>query len=541
MPWSISKSGHPAKAQGGRLIDQARQAQEGGNWRRAEELFRLVLNQDPNHSAARYSLGLTLIHQGRLPEARETLAALIKAESDHVDACVQLGYIELLVGDYAASATHQQNAISLDPGHAVAHNLYAAALRHLGQYDLALEERLRAIEIDRNFDSAWVDLGQQHLDLGQLDEGVAALLKAIDINLKNTTAYLHLAASGHHEFSQDEIQKMTDLYENSAMMPDRRSYLAFALGRIAETQKDYDQAFRYFERGNRLRRQGIRFSVDDERKRFTEFSDVFGPEDFRRDSDQPSSRPGMIFIAGMPRSGTSLIEQILASHPDVFGAGETSILDKLCDDQAILRGAGYPAFIKNLSPADVLEIRGKYLDSISHYQHESAYVVDKSLGNFRHVGFIRMLFPDARLLHCRRDPMANCVSLFRNVFSGSMTFAYDQDDLGQFYRVYADYMNFWQETYPGEMHDCVYEDLTEDPEVFIRELLEFCGLKFDPACLDFHKTSRAVRTLSSSQVRKPIYRDAVAAWKRYESNLEPLKMALGELSQGWESTSPATE
>jgi tetratricopeptide (TPR) repeat protein len=525
--WSFGQARKPASGSDAQGFDQARLAHRDGNLHRAQELYRLLLNSEPNHLQANYWLGRLLIERAQFREAKDFLNNVLEMKPDDVEAKMQLGQAELMLGEFDSAADHYRAVIALEPENEGAYCNLAKTLAFLGQYEEAINQYLRALELMPTFDSAWASLGELYLHLGRMDDAVSCLKKALDLNPKITSAYLLLADSGHYSIRQSEIETMSRLYEKGVLTNDQRSFLAFALGRIFDGRKEYDKAFEYYTRGNRLRRKGLRFSITDEAKRFQGLRELFTKEFLTQVA--PDETPGTtpIFIVGMPRSGTSLVEQILSSHPDVYGAGELAILENLCRESSLLPGQEYQSSISEPEPEDFHQLGAKYLAGIDKFGHGAKFIVDKLTLNFKYIGVIRLALPEAKIIHCRRDPMDNCVSIYRSIFGGQLAFSYDQEELGQYYLLYAELMRHWHHVLPGVIHDVTYEDLIANTAVEIRGLLAHCGLAFDPACLRFHETERAVRTMSSSQVRQPIFSDSISAWKRYESHLEPLYAALG--------------
>jgi len=529
--WSFGQAQKPASGSDAQLFDRARLAHCDGNLHRAQELYRLLLNSEPNHLQANYWLGRLLIEVAQFKEAKVFLNNVLEMKPDDAEAQMQLGQAELMLGEFESAADHYRAVIALDPENEGAYCNFAKTLAFLGQYEQAINQYLRALELVPTFDAAWASLGELYLHLGRMDDAVSCLKKALDLNPKVTSAYLLLADSGHYSIQKSEIEKMSRLYEKAVLTNDQRSFLAFALGRIFEGRKEYGKAFEYYTRGNRLRRKGLRFSITNEAKRFQGLRELFTKEflDQVAPDRTPSTTP--IFIVGMPRSGTSLVEQILSSHPDVYGAGELAILENLCRESGLLPDQEYQASIGELKHEDFHQLGERYLAGIETFGHGAKFIIDKLTLNFKYIGVIRLALPEAKIIHCRRDPMDNCTSIYRNIFGGQLAFSYDQEELGQYYRLYEELMRHWHHVLPNVIHDITYEDLIANTASEIRGLLTYCGLTFDPACLLFHETERAVRTMSSSQVRQPIYSDSISAWKRYESHLEPLYEALGNSKQ----------
>jgi hypothetical protein len=313
------------------------------------------------------------------------------------------------------------------------------------------------------------------------------------------------------------------------MTDSQRCYLAFALGHIYEGRQAFDRAFDYLSRGNRLHRKGHRYSIVDEKENFVQLKEVFNAGFLARNLSDQVSELTPIFIVGMPRSGTSLVEQILVSHPDVSGVGELPMFATLCHGLRARTDRKFPQGVDKLDPSVFADLGAHYLAELTRRSESKQFVTDKLPSNFRNIGMIRLALPNAKIIHCRRDAMANCVSIYRNHFGAGLGYGYDQEELGQYFRLYQDLMGHWHRAMPDDVYDISYEQLVVDTENQVRGLLVHCGLAYDANCLEFHDARRAVRTMSNVQVRRPIYRDAVSAWKHYEGYIGPLMESLAYL------------
>ena len=260
--------------------------------------------------------------------------------------------------------------------------------------------------------------------------------------------------------------------------------------------------------------------------------DIFSPDFFSGLADIGHSDRTPIFILGMPRSGTSLVEQILASHPEVFGAGELNDLVKvyrsLDDSIDGSQGDSFPEALVGLDPDEYANLGEQYIARIRKYSVSATFITDKNPYNFQRIGLIRSILPNARIVHCTRDPLDNCLSLLKTDFHKGQLYSYDMSELGAYYKLYRELMDYWRTVLPGFIHDLNYEELVANQAEQTNHLLQLCGLPWDEACLNFHKTKRKVITASVAQVRQPIYTDSVGLWKRYERKLEPLRKVIGE-------------
>jgi hypothetical protein len=291
--------------------------------------------------------------------------------------------------------------------------------------------------------------------------------------------------------------------------------------------KQYDTAFRYVAEGNRLKREGFSYNETASDQLFANIKKAFTGSFMQQRSRCGADDPTPIFILGMPRSGTSLVEQILASHPDVHGAGELTTLDQVITTYGkTVFKRPYPQFLSQLTDQDCKEMGNAYVKEVRKHNRHQSFITDKMPQNFLFAGVIAMILPKAKIIHCVRNPMDTCLSIFKNHFSRLHAYAYDLHELGHYYRLYQNLMGFWHQIIPDIMHDIHYEKLVRNPETQVRRLLSFCHLKWHDHCLNFHRSARPVLTASTAQVRRAFYRDSVDAWKRYAHNLEPLKQEL---------------
>jgi len=308
------------------------------------------------------------------------------------------------------------------------------------------------------------------------------------------------------------------LSSNSLSVIDRIGF-NFALAHVYEKLEKYDEQFKYLNEANRLRKEEVNYFIDKDQQLFSRIKDSFKslPSAVKKSSCVSTSiRP--IFILGMPRSGTSLVHQIIDSHNEVHGAGELNKLNKFVT--TVLKEFDN-VDKKSISESDLISIREQYLDVLSNLNVSQSIIIDKMPLNFRYVGFILMAFPEAKILHMNRDPMATCWSIYKYYFNGN-SYSYNQDDLAKYYKMYKDLMSFWNKLFPDKIYDVCYEDLTTNQEMETRKLLKYCELEWDENCLNFHTNKGAVKTTSAIQVRQKIYQGSSEVWKKYEAFLQPL-------------------
>ncbi len=509
-----------------------------GQYAEAETALRNVLRLNPRHIDARCNLAAIFHRQGQLPEALSLLQDTVRLAPRSAQAQNDLGGVLLALGQPEPAIEHLQEAVRLRPDFAEAHSNLGLAHRELGQIDLALQRFREAIRLNPGYAGAHNNLGYTLEFHGQVDEALSEFHEALRLDPDNARALASLsglAAAGRYQLSDAEREHLRSLSTRSDLSADDRGRLHFARARLLDKAGDYDQAFEHYRQGNELRkvyvrRRGAAFDPAEQQRVVDALRDAYSPAYFEgvRSLGDTSELP--VFIVGMMRSGTSLAEQILASHPRVFGAGELRDIDRLVAHLPRRLGTteAYPACIHRLDAPTVRALAGEHLERLRQRGGEAARVIDKQPFNFLHLGLIATLFPRARIIHCRRDPVDTCLSCYFQNFGEPMGFTLDLEHLGLYYREYERLMAHWAQVLPVPVFELDYEELTADQEAVSRRLVAFCGLEWDERCLRFHETRRPVRTASTLQVRRPMYRDAVGRWKRYAAHLGPLLEALGE-------------
>jgi tetratricopeptide (TPR) repeat protein len=466
-----------------------------GRMRDAENLLRRAVELAPGWTAPKANLALVLGRTGRPAEALELLDDVFAAEPDFI-------------------------------GH---WNLKAATLGRVGEFDeaIALYEDVLAKAPEQP--KAWLSYGHMLKTVGRQADGVAAYRKAIDLAPTLGEAWWSLANLKTVEFDDRDIAAMTSALASGDISDDDRLHLEFALGKAMHDGGRPDEAFAHYARANALRLKQQPYRAEYISRKVDQSIALFTSEAF---TERPGGceAPDPIFILGMPRAGSTLVEQILSSHTLVEGTSE------LPDLPAVANGGegGYPASALRLSPDERRQRGEEYLKRASVQRRTARpFFIDKLPNNWLYVPFIQLVLPNARIIDARRHPIACCFSNFRQHFARGQAFTYSLEDVGRYYADYVRLMDHVDAVLPGRVHRVIYERLVDDTEAEVRRLLEHCGLGFEDACLEFHKTERAVRTASSEQVRRPIYRDATDEWRAYEPHLRPLRRVLGAVADAY--------
>ncbi len=508
-------------------IQLAQQHHQAGRLQEAEQIYRQILNADPNNADAYYFLGVIALQVGKFDIAIQFIKKAIKIVPNIPVCYSNLGIALKGLGRVHEAIANYKKAISINPDFADAHNNLGIALKSLGRLNETIASYKNAISINPNFSEAHCNLGNALRELGQLEEAVASYGKAISINPDYVDALLFLSKTTKHHEHDDTTRTMEDFYFRASISSKQKIHFAFGLGKIFEDLNDYSKSFDFILEGNRLKRASYQYKIKEDIELFDKIKEVFSPVFFSNHPDVGNPDETPIFILGMPRSGTSLVEQILASHSQVFGAGELKELSSMANNTCSKwTGKKYPEYLSDISKKEYFALGSNYLENIKKHSDIKRFITDKMPYNFQLIGLIKLILPKAKVIHCVRDPMDNCYSIFKNDFAGKHKYAYDLNELGQYYNLYLDLMDHWRKIIPEFIYDIRYEELVFDQEVQTRKLLNFCNLPWENSCLSFYKTKRRVATASATQVRRPIYSDSIQLWNKYEKQLEPLRNAL---------------
>lgn len=494
--------------------------------------FEKAIEQNPGQANAHNNLGNALLALNRKREAVAAYKQAVRINPGLADTFHSLGVILFELNEPDQAIENFSQSLRINPAAEKTCLALGRAYAMSGDLDQTVAAYHKAIEINPRNAKAYVELGKAFSDHGDIERALEGFRKALEINPDYVVAYHSLSKNKKFTEHDDDLRAMESLFSKKGISDGDTIDLGFALGKAYEDLKVYDKSIEFLIEAARLKRDSYDFSISESRAQFDKIKALFSREFFSAhvDSGDPDSTP--IFILGMPRSGTSLVEQILASHPDVFGAGELRDLRSLVESIVTTDNNDLPALVPEallkLDAAAFVDLGKQYVAKIRRFSADARFITDKMPHNFLYIGVIRTILPNARVIHCARDPMDNCLSIFKNNLGKGHPYANDMTELGQYYRMYLDLMDYWRETLPGFVYDQGYEELVDSPEAQVRKLLQHCGLEWNDACLDFHKTRRKVQTASNAQVRRPIYKDSVQLSTRYGEHLEPLRAAIYE-------------
>ena len=504
---------------------------------KAEALCRSFLQKHPRHVEAMRLLAEIGVQLGILDDAEFLLESAVDFEPDNVQ--VRLDYIQVLRKrqKFELALAQAQRLHEGAPDNPLFKSHYAIESMQTGSYDRALALFEEILESQPDDPLVLTSRGHALKTMGRHDEAVASYRRATDRKPDHGDAWYGLANLKTFKFLADETAAMEREEARGNLALADRIHLCFALGKAHEDAKRYGEAFAYYERGNALKCAQTRYTPEHMEEEFAAQKRHCSRAllDARANGGHAAHDP--IFIVGLPRAGSTLLEQILASHSQVDGTLELpnilSLAHRLRGRNKLNDRDRYPRILGEMSAADLEKLGAEYIETTRIHRAGAPFFTDKMPNNFRHIGLIKMILPNARIIDARREPMACCFSGFKQLFAEGQEFTYGLDEIGRYYRGYVDLMRHWDDVMPGEILRVEYEDVVADLESQVRRILDFCGLAFEAGCVDFHQTDRAVRTASSEQVRQPINSAGLEQWRHFEAHLDPLKAALGDALTGY--------
>ena len=475
-----------------------------GRYHDAQALLERCLELSPAFNAARHNYAVVLHRQNKSAAALREIQRLIEAEPRN------LGY----------------------------RNLQAAILARIGEYSESIGLYEKSLGAHPRQPAIWMSYGHALATAGREADSIAAYRRCISLSAQFGEAYWSLANLKTFRFEPAERRQMLAQLAQPALHEEDRYHFHFALGKAFEDAQNYSDSFAHYQSANRLRRMALDYDPEDASRHVRRCKQLLTREFFAARSGAGTDAPDPIFIVGLPRAGSTLIEQILASHSAVEGTMELpdiiSLARRLGGKKRSSDESKYPEVLADLSAGQCRALGEEYLQR-TRIQRKTGkpFFIDKMPNNFMHLGLIRLALPNAKIIDARRHPMACCFSGFKQHFARGQNFSYSLEDIGRYYRDYVELMAHFDRVLPGTIHRVVYENMIDDAEAQIRRLLDFCGLSFEPECLLFYENDRVVRTASSQQVRQPIFRAGLDQWRHFEPWLDPLKAALGPVLGAW--------
>lgn len=505
-----------------------------GKWVKAEKLCRQFLIKNPRHVEAMRLLAEIGVQLGALEEAEFLLANAREFEPDNTG--VQLAYVQVLRKrqKFIAARDIAQKLWQGQPENAQLKSVYAIELMQTSDYVTAIALFDQVLEQIPNEPITLTSRGHALKTWGKTQAAIDSYRQALAADPGHGEAWYALANLKTVSFDAKDIAQMQSQLDSGDLSPIDRTYIHFAMGKAFEDIKDYPQSFHHYSAGNHFKRQQSRYNAQQISDEFARQKQIVTPELIARFSGDGCQDPAPIFIVGLPRAGSTLLEQILASHSLVDGTLELpnilSLVHRMRRGDQLSGDNHYPQAIAELGAQQLLEMGREYIRDTQVHRQGAPFFIDKMPNNFRHIGLIKLILPNAKIIDARRHPLACCFSGFKQLFAEGQEFSYSLEDIGQYYADYVQLMDYWQVVFPEQILLMQYEEVVADLERQVSRLLDYCGLPFEEGCLEFHKTDRAVRTASSEQVRQPIFQSGVDQWQHYREFLEPLAEKVQGLS-----------
>ena len=499
---------------------------------KAEELCRSFLQKNPQNVEGMRLLADIGSKLGVLHDAEFLLESALEFEPDHIKA--RIDYIMILRKRQKFESALEQAQLLLEtaPSNVQFKSLCAIELMQTGAYDAALNYFDQILEQVPNDPVTLTTRGHLLKTQGNSTEAIDSYRAVLKNSPEHGEAYYSLGNLKTYRFEDDELDLMIRQEQGDRLRAMDRIYLNFALGKAYEDKGDYESAFSFYQKGNSLKKIQSRYDAEAMRDELSRMRLICDSAFFAEREDWGSDARDPIFVLGLPRAGSTLIEQILSSHSQIDGTSELPNI--LALSQKLRRSSnysvkGYPEVMKSISEAECREFGDSYIEETKIHRQGAAYFIDKMPNNFRHIALIKLILPNAKIIDARRDPMGCCFSGFKQLFAEGQEFSYSLEDIGNYYVDYIKLMDHWDKVLPGFVLRVNHEDVVDNLEQEVRRILNFCGLPFEESCLKFYETERNVKTPSSEQVRQPIFRDGVDQWRKFEPWLGPLKNALAEL------------
>ena len=464
--------------------------QNTGNLNLAKDIFKKGNKMDPANIAIMNNLANVYKHIGQIELSEELFRKIILKQPNYINAYINLGNLKRDNNDFEMAIELYNKALSINDKVPVILYSLALAYQGLGKFDLAIEYAKKTL---------WLDP-------------------------KLTQADMLISQSTKYKDGNEHLENMSSKLKNLELNNEQKINLLFALGKANEDINQINKSFEFFHHGNLLKRKSLEYSINKEIKFFNEIKNTFNKIDFAHTENKNNSKKKIIFILGMPRSGTSLTEQIITSHSNVFGAGELPQLSKIVKDKLMNEDSISDDRINELVKDETFKnlLRENYYNYLERFKANETFITDKAPLNFRWIGLIKILFPDSKIINCTRNPKDNCLSLYKNFFEGGLNFSYDQKELGAYYNLYLDLIKFWKGKFPDLIYEAKYEKIITDQENEIKKIINFCDLPWENECLLFYRNKTPIKTMSTAQARQPIYKSSVNSFEKFSPFLKDL-------------------
>ena len=498
-------------------------------YRKAEDAFKKVLIEDGNNIDALRFMGILAFKSGNHDIAEAMLTKALKLDPTYSLAWANLAQVFSVTGQLDKAKKSFKNILNMTPKNGLIWAEYGTVLTKLANYKEGRDAYLKALEFKPDSPRVHLSLGHVYKTMGEIDNSIDSYKNTILQNNLSGEAYWSLANLKTYSFSMNEIKDMEETLKGD-MSDIERSQMHFALGKAYEVNKDFDKSFKNYYKGNKVKKGLIKYSSDDTTDKTKKILNFFNQENIQKLAKSSIQDRDPIFVLGMPRSGSTLVDQIISSHSKVDGTQELPNIIKIAGELNTNNQNNYPDVLKELDESKLSNLGKDYISETAWARDNAPFFIDKMPNNFIHIGLIKTILPNAKIIDTRRDPMDTCFSCFKQFFARGQLFTYSLEDLGNYYIDYIRALNHWHNVYGKDIYTVHYNNVINETEETIRELIDYCELPFEKECLEFYKSSRPVKTPSAEQVRQPIYKSGLNYWKNYEKHLLPLKKIIDEIN-----------
>ena len=498
-------------------------------YRKAEDAFKKVLIEDGNNIDALRFMGILAFKSGNHDIAEAMLTKALKLDPTYSLVWANLAQVFSVTGQLDKAKKSFKNILNMEPKNGLIWAEYGTVLTKLANYEEGRNAYLKALEFKPDSPRVHLSLGHVYKTMGEIDNSIDSYKNTILQNNLSGEAYWSLANLKTYSFSENEIIDMEKTLKGD-MSDIERSQMHFALGKAYEVNKDFDKSFKNYYKGNKVKKGLIKYSSDDTTDKTKKILNFFNQENIKKLAKSSIEDRDPIFVLGMPRSGSTLVDQIISSHSKVDGTQELPNIIKIAGELNTNNQNNYPDVLKELDESKLSNLGKDYISETAWARDNAPFFIDKMPNNFIHIGLIKTILPNAKIIDTRRDPMDTCFSCFKQFFARGQLFTYSLEDLGNYYIDYIRAMNHWHNVYGKDIYTVHYDNVINETEETIRELIDYCELPFEKECLEFYNSSRPVKTPSAEQVRQPIYKSGLNYWKNYEKHLLPLKKIIDEIN-----------
>ena len=497
-------------------------------FRKAEDAFKKVLIEDKNNIDALRFMGILAYKTGNHDIAEKMFVKALMLDPTYSIVWANLAHVYTVTGQLDKAKKSFQNILKMDPENGLIWAELGTVLNKLANYKDGRDAYLKSIELKPDSPRVYLSLGHVYKTMGDIENSIESYKETIKHNNLSGEAYWSLANLKTYKFTNNEIEEMEKALK-SEMSDIEKCQMYFALGKAYEVEKDFDNSFKNYSKGNKIKKEESEYSSMDTTDNTSKVIQFFNEKKLMQLSSSKTLDRDPIFVLGMPRSGSTLIDQIISSHSMVDGTQELPNIIKIAADLKRKNNL-YPEILDEIDEDEITELGEKYLNGTRWARDSAPFFIDKMPNNFIHIGLIKTILPNAKIIDTRRDAMDTCFSCFKQFFARGQLFTYSLEDLGKYYSDYIKAMNHWHKVFGDQIYTVHYDNVINDTENTIKELIQYCELPFENECLEFYKSSRPVKTPSAEQVRQPIYKSGLNYWKNFEEHLQPLKKIIDEIS-----------